>query len=100
LYVRPHPLCPFTTLFRSDAAEVAEAPAEARDAPHIPGVGDADEHRVRVHGRDLAEHGAGGDEGDAEPEQGRGGFDEPQAEHAQEDRKSTRLNSSHVKISY
>src|SRR5690606_39383358 len=70
------PLFPYTTLFRSDR------PTHRVTVAAVPGRG-------LVAGRRLVRH-AGVAEGDAL------GFEQL----AQPDRKSTRLNSSHVKISY
>src|SRR5690349_22651361 len=72
------PLFPYTTLFRSDAGPAAHHDVRV-DAEHLVAK------RLLEPGRD-AEH--DGQHGDAERD----------AEHR--DRKSTRLNSSHVEISY
>src|SRR3712207_7199010 len=73
-------LFPYTTLFRSDDAQ----DDERRDG--------------RYSGRDSEDHPELSRAGDSEREQERG--DQPLLGRAQEDRKSTRLNSSHANISY
>src|SRR5699024_12256803 len=84
-WTRPHPhstLFPYTTLFRSD--EHLRHPGGVRRHPQRGGDG----HRPGAGGS-----GAGRPDGDLHPAQGG-----PLC--GQGDRKSTRLNSSHVSISY
>src|SRR5690606_39621712 len=79
-------LCPYTTLFRSRRLVQQEEAA----APDPRGVG--------LHYREGRGHGDGRIEGVAA-----GGHDFPSGRRGERmggDRKSTRLNSSHVKISY
>src|SRR5258705_5395282 len=82
-------LFPYTTLFRSDAVD--------RLAPGVDGVDDAAERVAeQVADEDAADasgRGAGADDGD-------GARLEDRVEGGTEDRKSTRLNSSHLGISY
>src|SRR5690349_22204921 len=81
-------LFPYTTLFRSTCQA-----RQGRDV-HAAAVGDGAAGRVRVHGADAR----------LEPRprrRHRRVFAEDGVHHAgQPDRKSTRLNSSHVEISY
>src|SRR3712207_8289975 len=88
-------LFPYTTLFRSEGAEGggAEGRRERRARAPIPGHGVAVEGR-RDGGR-LAR--------DVEQDGGHGAAEQRAPVHAgeqDEDRKSTRLNSSHANISY
>src|SRR5690606_39883729 len=75
------PLFPYTTLFRSDRAHGTPGQADARsvDTTHTRGRGRR-RHTVTRRAR------------------GRG--ESPHLQGVPKDRKSTRLNSSHVKISY
>src|SRR5205807_8243714 len=89
---------PYTTLFRSPPAfPVEEAPEEELSGARIEPVdatpGDADRDNARRRLRDL---------GDVEPEAKRlqDGHDDAKADDGRQDRKSTRLNSSHLVISY
>src|SRR5690606_41835014 len=89
------PLFPYTTLFRSEPhPPVAGRPGRAGQREHLPGPLDGLEavvdHQLAVAARDDAVGLAVG----AVPEQ------EVAALLVLQDRKSTRLNSSHVKISY
>src|SRR5690606_41453341 len=94
------PLFPYTTLFRSDARAHRRKPDEAgqdddRD-PHA-------EHRRRELRREVQEQTRGGRAAlaaaELEPDREDVADDRAEPERiAQEDRKSTRLNSSHVKI--
>src|SRR5436309_4572901 len=82
-------LFPYTTLFRSGA--------EGQDVRRFPdGKPLPDLKGVEFGGQGLGKAPVGRDHRDA-----RGvAFRQPHGGHAQPDRKSTRLNSSHVKISY
>src|SRR5690349_23124716 len=74
-------LFPYTTLFRSEVARVAE--------------GERRQERAQRQAEHLDQ--SGRDSGDAQRD------DDHRADHSEElleDRKSTRLNSSHVEISY
>src|SRR3712207_8892636 len=74
-------LFPYTTLFRSEVAR-----AEPRAGERLPGGGyRAEAHAARIHSRDGRAHHAG---------------ERLPAELPRQDRKSTRLNSSHANISY
>src|SRR5690606_39963936 len=91
------PLFPYTTLFRSDGVGIgARDPVVGGDRPADDGqveeVGDPRDRRVRVPDRRAEE---------ARPLlRDRLQRLDRALEIAPEDRKSTRLNSSHVKISY
>src|SRR3712207_7415647 len=80
-------LFPYTTLFRSDLAE-AEAESGLRDRGGLPGAGRPDHD---VPGQ-LVQPAAAALPADTPPPE--------LLERAGEDRKSTRLNSSHANISY
>src|SRR5690606_42151062 len=95
LRLRPPPrptLFPYTTLFRSGRVLVRSVPRSGRFARRHPGAHGTQAHaqdrrddgvaRVGVGGRSVAVLSPGGERGQ------------------RTDRKSTRLNSSHVKISY
>src|SRR5690606_39408263 len=88
--LRPPPspsLFPYTTLFRSISQSQPSVPVQAATPPHV-GVRDED-------GADEQEHLDKPEQ--TEQIEGHG----PRVEEDDlEDRKSTRLNSSHVKISY
>src|SRR5690606_39803203 len=75
---------PYTTLFRSDPQRLGLAVGEAGE------LGGADHHQGQRAGEGQADQGA---------RQGHGRADVDPVGQVQ-DRKSTRLNSSHVKISY
>src|SRR3712207_8068908 len=87
-------LFPYTTLFRSSFLEIG-----------VDDAGTLGRFPALMVGPSLYFHLAGGDEG-LEIEQGIGLLDEAvdttlrQTKLLEEDRKSTRLNSSHAKISY
>src|SRR5690606_41016862 len=86
-----HPLVPYTTLFRSleHVGDVGAVPGQAWHRHREPRGGQAVGHRAHRHrgaGEPVEDEGAVGAAARRDP-----GF---------ADRKSTRLNSSHVKISY
>src|SRR3712207_7181501 len=76
-------LFPYTTLFRSDPPRPgrADGPADDREAPEGRALPRQHRHAVHLHALDDG-HDAGG------------------METGHQDRKSTRLNSSHANISY
>src|SRR5690606_39450448 len=85
LIIRPppwSPLFPYTTLFRSPAPRALGEP-HAVAAEHLALVREVDRRQLDALALDVAPHVELGPVGDRE-----------------QDRKSTRLNSSHVKISY
>src|SRR5690606_41887291 len=86
-------LFPYTTLFRSHAPLVVAAPV-GQPVPHV-GVGGAQARVVDGFGGRADAIAQGGVGIAAAARAGQRGDGEQQ-----EDRKSTRLNSSHVKISY
>src|SRR5690606_40167032 len=85
-------LFPYTTLFRSTVLRgcTGQTVLEARPDSDAPGRGGGESHRRTRPARLLARHLAR----DADVAKARRGF------VGRRDRKSTRLNSSHVKISY
>src|SRR5699024_12777295 len=83
------PLFPYTTLFRSRQYAVYQEPAR----PGHVSVSGREDHDVNNAGE---EHGDAKEQGDAGERQAGG----RQTEDSRQDRKSTRLNSSHVSISY
>src|SRR5699024_12528259 len=89
---------PYTTLFRS-RAEHGRGDAEHEDRDREDPA-DRDLTGVEVrHERDL-EHAEGVDLADAQVDGQSRRRDQPPVEDPVQDRKSTRLNSSHVSISY
>src|SRR5437773_6988202 len=80
-------LFPYTTLFRSDRRGAAQGPHRPRDRAGS-GVGGDLPHQREAR---VAAHARG---------QERGGADHRAEREYPEDRKSTRLNSSHITISY
>src|SRR5690606_41703887 len=87
-------LFPYTTLFRSGSRHCVDVDSVREGLPQLRDVGDMGQHAqldLAVVGRDqkIARI---GDECGADPA--------PLRRAYREDRKSTRLNSSHVKISY
>src|SRR5699024_12505150 len=94
------PLSPYPTLFRS--CEVAFAvrgqPHRARAADEQPGAELLFQPADLVADRRRAQRQVAG--GAAEAELRRGALEGEQRRKRREDRKSTRLNSSHVSISY
>src|SRR2546430_11205903 len=89
-------LFPYTTLFRSLEAQHPERPPLARRARREPYGHDRDRERDDVD-EDVERL---GEERQAARERGRDRFDDEDRRREHEDRKSTRLNSSHSQISY
>src|SRR5207249_8487287 len=94
------PLFPYTTLFRSLSAQRRRAGREkgTRDF-RLPGAGAVPADRLS-RGQDHRGEAGGGPSGRAESAEGLPARDSHLSQSSESDRKSTRLNSSHVSISY
>src|SRR5690606_41691474 len=92
------PLVPYTTLFRSFLDLISDVPGRKNGQRHHKGGQQHEQHRNAVHAHLVAQpHDPGVilDELEARIRRIK-----PEQHKEREDRKSTRLNSSHVKISY
>src|SRR5690606_41769394 len=92
------PLCPYTTLFRSPGA--GHGARDGRAFGPVGGAGRADAVGPPPHPGHGAFSAAGQDQVPARGVRADGGRVHPLGPATDGDRKSTRLNSSHVKISY